>query len=648
MLACWPAPICAQAPSRTSGVSDSLTPEEQQRRRAKLAIDKLINQIRDAYMAGQYQQVLELVDEAEKTDPDNKTFLMYREWAREKLLAGETGPPKPRFAPPTHQEEPSTFPVALPVAAATPAPPAATPVPTPVPTPATTPGVVTSDATDSNLLTYILASVLGLVVLIGGGLFAYGQLMGKRRTPAKPLTPAAKLKEPDQDEEPAPSASPLPAQSPLAPASSLGAPAASASSSSGLASALAQPQGGGLMFGSALSSPLFGTATATEAVSPEQGSAPAASPPAAEVFSSAAPVAVAPETQEPSKQSNAITFDLPPVLPDDSPATPAGRPSPPKTEPRSGETISFGSLGLVDSSGVVTPPPPVNLDEVRVPPPPPASSTPTISLDDISSLVPHRPEDKPEPPKPVAPAVAPLSLDEVAKPRSAGAPPSAPPAASSPAMISLDDLMAGPATPARAVSEQDVTETKIPVSAPPPVSPGPVPPAPVATIQLSDDTRLPLGVQPGEDTLHGQETIQLTPSELPPAPTREAVLRMEDALSETKSVAGPEVSAFADTVASAPPVSGRPGLSAATDNTPSPDTGSFYVSSKPGDKNVDERSERMFRDQCARAKEAMAKKNYKQAVHYLSIAAAIHPEDEEVRGLLREAREAKRKQEAGA
>jgi hypothetical protein len=51
----------------------------------------------------------------------------------------------------------------------------------------------------------------------------------------------------------------------------------------------------------------------------------------------------------------------------------------------------------------------------------------------------------------------------------------------------------------------------------------------------------------------------------------------------------------------------------------------------------------MFREQYERGMRAMTDKNWKQAVHFLSIAAAIHPDSTEVRGKLREARDAKRK-----
>ncbi len=63
-------------------------------------------------------------------------------------------------------------------------------------------------------------------------------------------------------------------------------------------------------------------------------------------------------------------------------------------------------------------------------------------------------------------------------------------------------------------------------------------------------------------------------------------------------------------------------------------------------KKLDERSERMFLEQYQRGLRAFEEQNYKQAVHFLSIAAAIHPDNQEVREKLRLAREKKRQLES--
>lgn len=78
-------------------------------------------------------------------------------------------------------------------------------------------------------------------------------------------------------------------------------------------------------------------------------------------------------------------------------------------------------------------------------------------------------------------------------------------------------------------------------------------------------------------------------------------------------------------------------------------TGTYDSGQPPAMKaavSTDERSERMFREQCERATKATAEGNWKQAVHYLSIAAAIHPEDSDVLRRLKAARDEKRRSEA--
>jgi len=64
-----------------------------------------------------------------------------------------------------------------------------------------------------------------------------------------------------------------------------------------------------------------------------------------------------------------------------------------------------------------------------------------------------------------------------------------------------------------------------------------------------------------------------------------------------------------------------------------------------GTETLDERTERMFREQMAKARQAVDAKDWKQAVHVLSIASALHPENEEARQMLRDARAEKRKSE---
>jgi hypothetical protein len=85
----------------------------------------------------------------------------------------------------------------------------------------------------------------------------------------------------------------------------------------------------------------------------------------------------------------------------------------------------------------------------------------------------------------------------------------------------------------------------------------------------------------------------------------------------------------------------------ASNNTPPPQE-SFYGEAPKSGSQIDERSEKMFKEQYERAQRAVKEKNWRQAVHYLSIAAAIHPDNEQVREQLKTARAEKRKQEVGA
>lgn len=68
----------------------------------------------------------------------------------------------------------------------------------------------------------------------------------------------------------------------------------------------------------------------------------------------------------------------------------------------------------------------------------------------------------------------------------------------------------------------------------------------------------------------------------------------------------------------------------------------------PASDNLDERTERMFADQMEKARAAMAEQDWRQAIHVLSIASALHPENDEARQMLRQAREERRKAEEGA
>lgn len=248
------------------------------------------------------------------------------------------------------------------------------------------------------------------------------------------------------------------------------------------------------------------------------------------------------------------------------------------------------------------PPPPPPMDEVvtfesiglptadDLPPPAPAAppSISAIAIPDASDQLSHaRDETIAVPPgaRPPQPVIDPMG-----------------------ASITLDDIMSTqqqvggvpeqkPATPAdgsaRGIAslslDDDLAETKTGLSTPPPV--------------LADET------------LHGMDTIALNPpgSQVPPA-------SMDETLPLTGSPVAPAPPSPADSVYV---------------SSPAPGTGG----------SADERSEKMFREQYEKGLKAVGDRDWRQAVHYLSIAAAIHPDDEEVRTHLRNAREEKKRAE---
>lgn|GEM_PF-6518946 len=116
-----------------------------------------------------------------------------------------------------------------------------------------------------------------------------------------------------------------------------------------------------------------------------------------------------------------------------------------------------------------------------------------------------------------------------------------------------------------------------------------------------------------EETLHGMDTLMINPPETPDS---------SPALDETIPFDMP----------------------AAVEPPPMPAGDNFYHSGgAPG--TPDERSEKMFREQLDKGLKAVGDRDWRQAVHYLSIAAAIHPEDEAVRNHLRNARDEKKRSE---
>ena len=116
-----------------------------------------------------------------------------------------------------------------------------------------------------------------------------------------------------------------------------------------------------------------------------------------------------------------------------------------------------------------------------------------------------------------------------------------------------------------------------------------------------------------DETIHGMDTLMINPPETPDS---------SPALDDTQTYT----------------------TSPAVEPPPMPAGDNFYLSGgTPG--TPDERSEKMFREQLDKGLKAVGDRDWRQAVHYLSIAAAIHPEDEAVRTHLRGARDEKKRSE---
>jgi hypothetical protein len=328
----------------------------------------------------------------------------------------------------------------------------------------------------------------------------------------------------------------------------------------------------------------------------------------------------------------AASFAAPPKPAGPETKTAAKTPEAPAKE---SETVSFEDLGINFGPSEPAPAPPAPAAAPAEPPvaaaptspapapeitPAPAPAAPkpagdiSIRLDDLTVATPPK----------VAPAVAPpskplstegaIDLQQVLFGKSPEAPSVAPSAAAQalntpapsqeekpPVQLSLDDFGSGPAA-------------------------APTPAAPAKAAPPQDDTYGAYG-----DTFHSQDTIGLG---------GDTQTHSGDALNIDGTVG------FGSAKSQAPI---DPALAATkTSSQPSATPESYYgATPKGGASQLDERSEKMFREQYDRAQKAMNDRNWRQAVHYLSIAAAIHPDNEQVREQLKQARAEKRKQEAG-
>src|SRR4051812_3880334 len=79
-------------------VENRLNPQEVERLQKKKLIDDALPKIRESFARGDYRSVMEEVEIAEKVQPNNPSLRFYRDWAKMKLQAGETGPPVAKFS----------------------------------------------------------------------------------------------------------------------------------------------------------------------------------------------------------------------------------------------------------------------------------------------------------------------------------------------------------------------------------------------------------------------------------------------------------------------------------------------------------------------------------------------------------------------
>lgn len=241
-------------------------------------------------------------------------------------------------------------------------------------------------------------------------------------------------------------------------------------------------------------------------------------------------------------------------------------------------------------------------------------------------------------------------------------PSSAAPAASSAddmsATIDLSELLFGKLDPPSGASDaaagpSDATRTSVPAGSPS------ARPASDETLNLSQSDRISLDLpadkspaKASDETtiadLQNQETVQIPVlnEKLPP---RVGEGHPDDSLAATVALNDPNAETMASTTL--PASSGAPAAPGADKTAsmaapPRAEEQSYYASAPGTGGSMDERTERMFREQCERAEKALSEKNWEQAVRYLSVAAAIRPEDAEVTQKLRHAREQKRRQEA--
>jgi hypothetical protein len=594
-------------------------------------LDEKIEVIRKTFVAGDYAQVLQLCDEAELIAPRNSSVALYREWARQRMQRVQIGQhadvdkaelptePASRQAPPIQpsptvteqtggQKSASSLPSAGGESSA--ASPAA--------------------KRPSSVLLGVAAAVLGLLVVGYVGVVLYAKKRARREaiSPAT-VEPRSESISHEIEEEPARREPPSLAEpgrarpSESQPTPSLAAP--------GLGIAANTPSSPAMGLGLGLAgAPSLGDIVVPHAPKEE------AEEPLRESTPSPSQAAVGPGPE----------FE-PPPLPAEEPWSAAvddlmgSVPTTPEPPPSTGGQLGFVSL---EDLGI-------KLPSESNEPPPSQEKVYAAAIDESRIVI------TPVPKKPVAGEPPPRPEEQGTEGETiGGALPHEVP------IIQLEDIV-GLGPEASPVSQERV-DTELPTEEAPKPEAKPLQPVmqekeaspaddtlglEALTLDLAEEEweglsseapAQPVSQVPSPENEDASTVVLSSPLTKPTehrddnGETKTIAVNPPDALAETKVVEVPTTIASAKQSAE----EGKQPKEAAEAATPD-------ASQTFQQKKLDERSERMFREQWERGLRAFEEGNYKQAVHFLSIAAAIHPENQEVREKLREARERKRQQD---
>lgn len=615
-----PAPTVAATPASAEMSSDEVARKER-----KKALDAIQQTIRESYVRGDYQASLDACAQAEKIDPANASARLYRELIQRKLASGAAATKAtPEFG--------TSF------SASAVAPRSATPAATAAPAAAAEQAVkpaaqsensaASSEAVSQQTRSTHMIVIGGVAALLLTGAIL---LLSKRRKKQDEPLPEAPISLPGELARPASATRRTAAAGASAP-NLLFANLPDDDDAAG-ESSIAEDIAKNL--GTSSTSPSLGSSF--EFAIPSATDDPADLPEGeVSAFHETMPTVIeapADEQQaEPAKESEEEEDSLSLAMPElnlDQPA-PAAPPAPtPATAPSAsaesaGETVSFDDLGIVllDESQSKAEPAPAPAAAPAPAPAQPHDEPIVISADLVRPDPAPQPAKTPDPGETVAQAARPegiIDLDDLLFGTSAGmtstnaAPAVAQPAPAQPAKKDEESETLFPPSPKPSPIVEDEAET---LFQPPKMAPK------SAASSDEDPDWISKTFGALEDTFHSEETLKISPQQIgvKPQPAEDS----DATRTYTPSMSAAAQSPAQDETRMAPP------------STPSPNG---------GEAPLDERSEKMFREQFDRGNKALADKDWKQAVHYLSIAAAISPDNEQVRSLLRQAREEKRRQD---